>query len=92
MANDNITSSYPGDSSLEPCFDEWITARSLGVSTALLRKRRRLGLEPHFIRIGRLVRYRESEIRKFLDKSAAPPGTDEISAPVLVSELSEATK
>ena len=62
----NLDSNTSGDCRLERCYDERKTAKALGVSVALLRKRRRLGLEPRFVRIGKAVRYPESAIRSFM--------------------------
>ena len=70
----SITTTNPALSPLERCFDERETAQIIGVSTALLRKRRRLKLGPPFIRIGRLVRYRASDIRSFIENSSRQAG------------------
>jgi len=45
----------------------------LGVSVALLRKWRRVGGGPPYLRIGRLVRYRLPDLRKFMESCAVDP-------------------
>ena len=46
--------------------DEKATADYLALSVATLRKRRRLGLPPTFIRIGRRVVYARADVDSFL--------------------------
>ena len=58
--------SIPG---IDPCFDERVAAKILGVSPAFLRKRRRLGLPPRFVRFGRAVRYSAPDLRAFVENS-----------------------
>jgi hypothetical protein len=48
-------------------------AALLAVSVALLRKWRRTGGGPPYLRIGRLVRYRLSDLRNFMDSCAVDP-------------------
>jgi len=45
-------------------------ARRADVSVAALRKWRRLGIGPRFLRLGRLVRYLDSDIRQWLESNA----------------------
>jgi len=53
--------------------DEKATAAYIGVSRAELRKRRRLGKPPRYIRLGRKIIYRRSEIDDFLaDRTVEP--------------------
>jgi predicted DNA-binding transcriptional regulator AlpA len=49
------------------------TARRLGVSISGLRKWRRNGSGPRFIRLGRLIRYLASDIQSFLDGHTVEP-------------------
>ncbi len=57
----------------ERCLSEKPTAALLGVSVALLRKWRRVGGGPPYLRIGKLVRYRLSDLRNFMDSCAVAP-------------------
>jgi predicted DNA-binding transcriptional regulator AlpA len=43
-------------------------ARRLAVSTGLLRKWRRLGDGPEFLRLGRAVRYNEYNLRRWIEQ------------------------
>lgn len=40
----------------------------MAVSVAFLRKRRRLGLDPSFVRLGRAVRYEPRELEAFVQR------------------------
>ena len=55
------------------CVAEQPAAALLGVSAALLRKWRRVGGGPPYLRIGRLVRYRLPDLRKFIESCAVDP-------------------
>ena len=48
-------------------FNEKKAASVLGCSVALLRKWRRVGGGPAFFHLGRLVRYRETDLLAFID-------------------------
>lgn len=71
MENTNFNNPLHDFAGLQPCLDEKAAAKLLGISTALLRKRRRLGLEPRYFRVGRLVRYRMSDLHAFIERSTA---------------------
>jgi hypothetical protein len=61
---------------IEPnyCIPEKPAASVLGVSVALLRKWRRIGQGPLYLRLGnRIVRYRRSDLQEFMDASAIRP-------------------
>ena len=62
---------------------ERAAAEYAGVSVALLRKRRRLGLPPPFIRISTRIVYSRSDIDSFLAKHRVTPvsGEDPASGP-----------
>lgn len=47
--------------------DERVAASVIGCSVALLRKWRLFGEGPSYCKIGRLVRYRQSDIDSFLE-------------------------
>jgi hypothetical protein len=49
------------------CLPEKPAATVLGVSVALLRKWRRTGGGPLYVRLGKLVRYRLSDLQRFVD-------------------------
>jgi hypothetical protein len=55
-------------------FDEREAAGLLGCSVALLRKWRLFGDGPAFCKLGRLVRYRQSDLDAFLDSHRVVPG------------------
>jgi hypothetical protein len=56
------------------CIPEKPAAAVLGVSVALLRKWRRTGQGPLYLRLGnRIVRYRWSDLQEFMDASAIRP-------------------
>lgn len=52
------------------------TAEFLGLSTATLRKWRWEGKEPRFIKLGRRVAYRMSDIEAYLDKQSRMSTSD----------------
>ena len=54
---------------------EKATAAYSGLSVALLRKRRILGLPPPYIKVGRRVLYSRSEIDRFLAQHTVHPRT-----------------
>jgi len=45
-----------------------------GLGGPFLRKRRRLGLEPIFVKVGRCVFYRVRDLENWLEKGAIHPG------------------
>ena len=45
-----------------------------GLSRAWLQKRRRLGLAPRYFRVGRMVRYRRTDVEEFLRAHSVEPG------------------
>ena len=53
--------------------DERATAGYCGLSVATLRKRRRLGLPPTFIRVGRRVLYARADVDSFLFERRVVP-------------------
>jgi predicted DNA-binding transcriptional regulator AlpA len=55
--------------------NEKATAAYMGVSCATLRKRRLLGQPPPFIRIGRKIVYRRSDINQFLAERTVEPNS-----------------
>jgi predicted DNA-binding transcriptional regulator AlpA len=55
-------------SELEPLLDETEISKLLGRSVATLQKDRLRGNGPPFIKVGRLVRYRPSGVRAWLDE------------------------
>ncbi len=58
---------------MEPIYDEKGGAAYCGCKTPTLRKRRREGKGPPYIKIGRLVRYRQSDLDAFLEKHLQKP-------------------
>lgn len=48
-------------------------AEFLGLNEGSLRNMRKDGEGPKFIKLGRLVRYRRSELEKYLDKNTYDP-------------------
>lgn len=62
---------------LDECVDTDTAARILGVSAAALEKWRARGNSPlRFVRVGRLVKYRLSEIERYLDAAARSSTSD----------------
>jgi len=61
------------NSQIDHCVSERQAAAVLGVSVALLRKWRRTGGGPPYLRIGKLVRYRLSALRNFMDSCVVDP-------------------
>ena len=53
--------------------DEHRAAEILGFSVAALRKRRWLREAPAFLKVGRLVRYRLSDLQAYLDSCTVAP-------------------
>ena len=62
-------------------FDERAAANVLSCSVALLRKWRLFDEGPAYCKIGRLVRYRQSDIDAFLDSHRVATGGGEMSVP-----------
>jgi hypothetical protein len=56
-------------SGIEAAVDETEAARILGCTVACLRAWRQRKYGPTFIRVGRLVRYRPSELADFMDRN-----------------------
>lgn len=54
-------------------FDEKQAAELLGCSVATLRKWRLLGTGPAYVKVGRLVRYREADLMAYLDAHCVQP-------------------
>ncbi|MEW5917469.1 MAG: helix-turn-helix domain-containing protein [Gemmatimonadota bacterium] len=52
--------------SLDECVDTKTAARVLGVKVATLEKWRALNQPPRWVRVGRLCRYKKSELARFL--------------------------
>lgn len=55
-------------------YDERQAAKMICCSVALLRKYRLLGGGPAYIKVGRLVRYRQDDLATFLDSHRVVPG------------------
>jgi Helix-turn-helix domain len=55
------------------CLSERPVAAVLEVSVAALRKWRRTGGGPPYLRIGKLIRYRLSDLRDFMNRCAVDP-------------------
>jgi helix-turn-helix protein len=50
----------------DECLDERVAARVLNTAPATLQKWRWEGKGPRFLKVGRLVRYRRSELERYL--------------------------
>lgn len=61
------------NSEIDHCVSERPAAAVLGVSVALLRKWRRTGGGPPYLKIGKLIRYRLSDLRYFMDSCTVDP-------------------
>lgn len=53
--------------------DEHVAAEMLGLRVPTLRKWRWAGTGPKFLKVGRLVRYRLSDLKEFLDGVTVEP-------------------
>ena len=51
-------------------------ARITGFSVKTLQNRRYLRLPPTFLKVGRLIRYRISDLQSFLESCVVEPGSD----------------
>jgi hypothetical protein len=71
-----MTISLEDFSSIDHLIDERDAARILSCSVALLRKWRLLGKGPAFCRVGRLVRYSETDLASFLKANRVDPTGD----------------
>lgn len=60
----------------DQCVDERLTARLLGVKPGTLQKWRWEGKGPKWCRVGRLVRYRRSELERFLSDAERSSTSD----------------
>lgn len=68
--------------------NEKATAVYSGLSRALLRKRRLLGLAPSYVKVGRKVLYARREIHRFLAECTVSPSPEpDQEAPSLPSEV-----
>ena len=54
------------------------TARITGFSVKTLQNRRYLRQPPTFLKIGRLIRYRISDLQSFLESCVVEPGSDRV--------------
>jgi predicted DNA-binding transcriptional regulator AlpA len=66
-------SSDSASAGLTRLLDERQAADRLGVSVALMRKMRRQGTGPAFARIGRLIRYPENSVARYVDARRVEP-------------------
>lgn len=68
---DRRTAAKPPDSvALSDLVDEASLAARLGVSRATLQSWRYSGQGPAYVKVGRFVRYRDSDIEAFLERNA----------------------
>jgi len=63
-------------STLDECVDTATAARVLGLAVATLEKRRVQGKPPRYVKIGRLCRYRKSELERFLSEAERSSTSD----------------
>ena len=59
--------------------NEKVAAHILGVSVHTLQNRRYLGQQPKFLKLGRMVRYRLSDLEEYLEQCTIMPRTVELS-------------
>jgi hypothetical protein len=65
--NSDLDSPQFESANADRCFSEVVVATLLDVSVAALRKWRRIGGGPPYLRIGKLIRYRFSDLKNFMD-------------------------
>ena len=58
---------------MEEIYDEKVSATYIGLKPPTMRKRRREGKGPSYIKIGRLVRYRQRDLDAFLEEHLQKP-------------------
>jgi hypothetical protein len=67
------TTPVPVSSTRNPAIPERDAAAYIAVSPAYLRKARRRGVGPAFIRLGRTIRYRTSDLDRWLNAHCIEP-------------------
>ena len=60
-----------------PIHDERSASKYLGVTPSCLRRWRRVGVGPVWVRVGRLVRYRQSSLESFIETNTMQPPIEE---------------
>ena len=58
---------------MEEIYDDRGAATYVGLKPSTMRKRRREGKGPPYIKIGRLVRYRQRDLEEFLEQHLQKP-------------------
>jgi predicted DNA-binding transcriptional regulator AlpA len=54
---------------MEALFDQKRAARILGLSVRTLERHRLAGTGPRYARLGRLIRYRQSDLEEWIDRN-----------------------
>lgn len=67
MTNAAHKSTYTATADIQPPLNEHAAARAIGVSVVTLRRMRRRGTGPEFLKIGALIRYSRQAIIDYLD-------------------------
>ncbi len=58
-------------------YDEFEASKITGFTVKTLQQRRWAGKAPRFLKIGRKIRYRESDLLEFLDQSTVIPRNEQ---------------
>jgi hypothetical protein len=70
--NDQGANAIAGKTTPQGCMDERAGAAFFGIKPATMRKWRRLGIGPRYLKFGRLVRYDLRDLEAFKAASARP--------------------
>lgn len=69
MQNNKALEGARAAAELDVLLDEKLAANYLGFAVSTLQKRRVAGLEPRFVKLSRLVRYRKSDLDEWITRS-----------------------
>jgi excisionase family DNA binding protein len=70
---------------MEQLLDQHEAAKLLGISVRTLERHRLTGTGPRFARIGRLVRYRQSDIAEYIEQNVRTSTSSALLTDTLVS-------
>jgi len=71
----------------EEYLEEKSVRRQYALSVPWLRKRRCLGLPPKYYRVGRMIRYKRTDIEEFLQNCAVEPANGDLREPTQESAV-----
>ena len=65
---------------MDQLIDQKTAAKSLGISVRTLERFRLAGTGPRYVRLGRLVRYRQQDLVDFVDRNLRSSTSEELAA------------